>query len=360
MKEFLKKHYFAATAVGVSLLAILLVLAGWRFMNQYEEGVLEVCAEQQDAYVQLVLDQIYVRENRNDAAIIEEILGSLDASSNKYWTFSREETMLFVKDVTETNKYKGFTTATYYISDSAADFLKSLRLNSVTHERIEIEDRKYIASGVIFEYGGAEYRLCLLSNEEVFLDNNAFLGAKINISLCYGLAVALIVVGALLYAHRIGLLHADIAEKAGVTTELNASIAKLNERLLVKTTYDMRRTLFQESMLADFLARIESKGIAPVTFVILNCSNEGAFLDRAQVLLDRSVLRFRLMGEQAYTDSGVPGQLMLVFLNCSRTTAYENLRALLNVSVTLRVIREWEPKLGSITAFADELRSQNR
>ncbi|MBO6298721.1 MAG: hypothetical protein J6N53_07730 [Lachnospiraceae bacterium] len=360
MKEWVKKHYFASTAALACLVGLVLVLMFWRFMVQYEEGVLEVCAEGQDAYVQLVLDQIYIRDNRTDASIIEEILGSLDASTNKYWTFSKEETMLFVKDVSETNKYKGFTTATYYISESATEFLQNLRLNSVTHGRITIEDRRYVASGVIFEYNGSEYRLCLLSNEEVFLDNNAFLGGRINISLCYALAVVLMVVGAMLFAHRIGKLRAEILEKEGMMVELNASIAKLNEKLLVKATYDMRRTLFQESMLPVFLDRITQKNVCPVSFVLLNCANEKIFLEQAQVMLDRSVLRFRLTGDQAYTDTAVSGQILLIFLNCDRKRAFAHLRPLITISVTVRTIEEWRPEQGDIHKFLENMRDKNQ
>ena len=32
-------------------------------INRYEKGILEVCATQQDSYVQLVLDQINLKEN---------------------------------------------------------------------------------------------------------------------------------------------------------------------------------------------------------------------------------------------------------------------------------------------------------
>ncbi len=360
MKDWIRKHYFATVAVIACLIGLVLLFMFWRFMDQYEEGVLEVCAEGQDAYVQLVLDQIYIRDNRSDASIIKDILGSLDASTNKYWTFSKEETMLFVKDVSETNKYKGFTTATYYISESASEFLKNLRLNSVTHGRITIEDRKYVASGVIFEYNNAEYRLCLLSNEEVFLDNNAFLGGRINISLCYALAITVLVVGAMLFAHRIGRLRAEIVDKDAMMVELNASVAKLNEKLLVKSTYDMRRTLFQESMLYDFLDRIVRKNVWPISFALMNCANEGTFLEQAQLVLDRSVLRFRLTGDQAYTNAAVSGQILLVFLNCDQRKAFTYLRPLLNVSVTVRTVEEWQPDRGDIHKFLEDMRSKNQ
>lgn len=106
-------------------------------MVRYEDGLLDVCATQQDGYVQLVVDQINLKSNRDNEEIITDILGTLDASSNKYWTFSRDQAMLFVKDVLETNKYKGFTTATYYVSDSAREFLETLKQDRVPHSQIE-------------------------------------------------------------------------------------------------------------------------------------------------------------------------------------------------------------------------------
>lgn len=138
--------------VGVTLLCTLLasLCAGalaWFQLNRYEAGLVEVCAVQQDSYVQLVLDQIRMRRDQKSRGEIEDILGSMDASSNKYWTFSRGQDMLFVKDVLETNKYKGFTTATYYVSDSARSFLEDIRVDRVSHAGIFIEDREYIASG---------------------------------------------------------------------------------------------------------------------------------------------------------------------------------------------------------------------
>ena len=359
MKKLLKKHYFGTVATVAALLGILLLILGFLFVHQFERGVIEVCADQQDAYVQLVLDQIYIKENRDDASIIEEILGTLDASTNKYWTFSKNEAMLFVKDVTETNKYKGFTTKTYYISDSAQKFLDELMLNHVTHRQISIEDKNYVASGVIFEYGDSTYRLCLLTNRDVFLDNNAFLGAKINLLICYALSVLIMVVEAMIFAHRIGREKQENVEREKVITGLNASINKLNEKLMVKNTYDMQRTLFQESILDDFLDRIQRKGITPVTFALFNCANEEEFLAKAQLLLDRSVIRFRLSGDHAYEDANVAGQIFLVFLCSERAQTYERLRPLIGINVTLRAVEMWTPADGDIHEYVKLLRERN-
>ena len=83
-------------------------------MKSYEDSILSIYAEQQDAYVQLVLDQINVLDDRSDEEIVTKILGSLDASSRKYWTLTKNKALLFVKDVTETNRYKGLTSNTFF------------------------------------------------------------------------------------------------------------------------------------------------------------------------------------------------------------------------------------------------------
>ena len=110
LKKLLGKHpVLIITSICSICFAVVAGLFAYMQISIYESGILEVCATQQDAYVQLVLDQINIKSNRDDEQIIKEILGTMDASSNRYWTFSKDQSMLFVKDVTETNKYKGVT-----------------------------------------------------------------------------------------------------------------------------------------------------------------------------------------------------------------------------------------------------------
>ena len=143
LKKLLGKHpVLIITSICSICFAVVAGLFAYMQISIYESGILEVCATQQDAYVQLVLDQINIKSNRDDEQIIKEILGTMDASSNRYWTFLKDQSMLFVKDVTETNKYKGVTPATYYISDSAKDFLDSLTVNNVTHSYIDVNDNR--------------------------------------------------------------------------------------------------------------------------------------------------------------------------------------------------------------------------
>ena len=175
---------------------LLFVMAGFAFVGfyqikTYDNNILEIYADQQDDYVQLVLDQINMKKYYSDEEIIEDILNSLDVSGQKYWTLSREESILFVKDVTETYRYKGFTTETYYISESATAFLESLNVNYVTHKMIYIDNDLYVASGAAFEYHDNIYRICLLTNRTVILDNNKFLSAKITLWIVLALMVSI-------------------------------------------------------------------------------------------------------------------------------------------------------------------------
>ena len=360
MKDRGAKQFFALSATIALLLGGVVGFVGWLFIGRYEEGVLQVVADQQDSYVQLVLDQINLKENRDDEEIIRNILGTLDASTNKYWTFSKDEAMLFVRDVLETNKYKGFTTSTYYVSDSAKNFLAGLRRNTVTHELIRIEDKEYVASGVIFLYNEAEYRLCLLTNRELILDNNDFLKAKVNVGIIFLIAVFLMVVGTMWFSSRMAIFHQRLKERDQTIAELTANVTNLNEKLVVRTTYDTKRTLFQEGMIRDFLRRIQAKGIRPVTFAVIKCANERTFLEQSQVILDRGVLRFQLEGRAELLDGAdVEGKVLLVFIRCDHDNAMLSLNFLMNIRTEVMAVEEWDGN-SDILTFSEQLLSRTR
>ena len=115
-REVQKKRDFRIWIVaGVMMtLVVICVCCAWAQMKKYERGVLDVYAVQQDGYVQLVLDQINLQEDQDSEEIVHNILETLDASSNHYWTLSDAGSLVFVKDVLETNRYKGFTQESYY------------------------------------------------------------------------------------------------------------------------------------------------------------------------------------------------------------------------------------------------------
>lgn len=286
----------AMLSVLVSVFAAALV---WAELEHYESGVLDVCATQQDAYVQLVLDQINLKENRSDEEIITGILSSLDASSNKYWTFSREQAMLFVKDVLETNKYKGFTTATYYSSESAQAFLQSLQVNRVVHGEIEINGSEYIASGVAFQYRGEAYRICLLTNRRVLLDNNSFLEAKVGLCITAAALLVLLCITALGMALSIQKLMAERESQKQLVERLNRSLVSLNERLSDQDIHNARTNLWKREALPGFLEKLTKRKAFPFTVVKLgfpDSQGKDAVLLLSQHLMDKSVLKFEWGG----------------------------------------------------------------
>ena len=117
----MRKTKFWKWITNIKVISVLIVVAatgmgvlGVHQAQEYERSTLAIYAEQQDAYVQLVLDQINLLEDRSDEEIVQNILGSLDTSGRKYWTLTKDQALLFVKDITETNRYKGLTTETFF------------------------------------------------------------------------------------------------------------------------------------------------------------------------------------------------------------------------------------------------------
>ena len=316
------------TSICVIVFAILAVAFDQFQMYRFEQGLLDVCAAQQDAYVQLVLDQININQDRDVEDIID-ILETMDGSSNKYWTFSREQSMLFVKDVLETNRYQGFTTATYYISDSARAFLDSLQLNRVIHRNIEIQDKDYIASGVAFTYNGDSYRLCLLTNRSVMLDNNKFLGARTELNILFICLVLLLVSVPMIYAGRIRKLQMERDQQAEVIMDLNGNLTQLNRLLSEQDLHDTRRNVWSGAALDDFAEKLREREVVPSTIVKVRCADEEVsqeLLYKAGTVMDRTVLRF-------LTNENEVPFVTFMFVGSDYDTAMQNVKVLLDEDI---------------------------
>ena len=77
------KNVLVITTIYVICFSVIAGVFAYTRINKYEEGVLEVCATQQDAYVQLVLDKINLKSNRDDEQIINDILGTMNSTTKK-------------------------------------------------------------------------------------------------------------------------------------------------------------------------------------------------------------------------------------------------------------------------------------
>lgn len=333
-----KRSVLAVTTILVILFVAAGGLLAWHQMNEMEKGILDVCATQQDSYVQLVLDQINLKDNRDDDEIINEILSTLDTSSNKYWTFSKDRSMLFVKDVIETNRYKGLTTVSYYESESAKNFLDSLRTDRVIHKNITINNKDYVASGVAFNYNNDEYRLCLLTNKNVILNNNRFMTARMEMLILVGFIMITLMVVSMLFARKLEAVSKSVDEKDALIRQLQRTVGHLNELLSQKEHYDTRYQLWSSDVLREFLGKLKMKNVRTAVAAKVHFQNgqfRDDFLDRACVVLDKKVLRF-VLGD---TD------ILLLYVQCSEDMARNSLGVLLNNGVKLESIEtldlEW-------------------
>lgn len=253
----------------VTVLSLALVITvgalAWRQLSSYETGVLDVYASQQDGYVQLVLDQINLNQQRSDEEIINDILGTLDASSRHYWTFSRQDSLIFVRDVLETNRYKGFTETTYFHSESALSFLERLETDRVIHDTIMIEEVPYVASGVEFTYRGENYKICLLTNAETVLDHNAYLNAKINLEVLSFVLLGIVVISLIFLALLTEQTRKKLWQQEDDNLVLRKKIMALDEQLKWGELYDPACTAFRSRALPIIFRKLEQRRAWPLS-----------------------------------------------------------------------------------------------
>lgn len=282
------------TALAVIFVVVVGVFA-WFQLNTYEQGVLDVYANQQDGYVQLVLEQIRLTEQRGGTeAQIEEILATLDASSNRYWTLSRQSSLVFVKDVMETNRYQGFTTASYFQTTSAQEFIDQLDADGVSHNTIQIGSQPYIASGARFTFRGDSYRVCLLTNANTVLDHNAYLTAKINLCTLALIALCTFLVSIEILSYLGSKYRRMYLDEADTSTSLRLQIEKLTDALQKDDLYDSRRTAYTVRALPTIWEKLDGQDIWPFTFLILESPSKAEqqrFLEYTQLQMNSKIFR---------------------------------------------------------------------
>ncbi len=276
-----------AFTVFILVFVIAVGFLAWLQLDTYEQGIMDVYAVQQDGYVQLVLDQINLIEDESDDAIVNDILATLDASSNKYWTLSRDDALVFIKDVQETNRYKGFTTATYFVSSSAKQFIDALEVNHVVHSTIELNDTPYVASGVRFEYGSQQYSICLLTTSSIILDHNSYLSAKINLFILYLIILAAMFVGGLMLAIIAQRRYSQNTALTNENLHLREQIEKLTELFTRQELYDTKYMAFNEAALDMLIEKLEKREVWPLTYIVVQCRSEEY---RNRFLLDTQAL----------------------------------------------------------------------
>ena len=254
------------TAVTISTLFVAFLLAGfawWEIFN-YEQGVAELYAQEQDGYVEIVARQI---ERYGDVAgdkFVEDTIEMLDSTSQRYWTLDNSQYFLFVKSINDTDIYKTFSTDTFFNTQSAQSFLKILKKGTVTHSIIRLDGYKYVASGIIFEYAGTEYRLCLLTDYDVMLTNNAYLSSKLYLLIDLIVMIAIVVIACIFFAIRLSDEKKKVHDTKEVNAQLNRYIDFLDNAVMGRNSTAI---ITGEGKIMHLIHRMEERKIYPCTFV---------------------------------------------------------------------------------------------
>ncbi len=294
----MKKRKF----LGIATILVIIFAAVIEYMtiyelDAYESAFLEVYADEQDGYVNLTLDQI----DRLGASATEDnitaVIASLDATASKYWTLSTGDNILFIKSVTETNRYKNFSADSYYTSTSAVDFVSSLKLGEVSHAVINLDDGTYVASGGLFSWQDETYRICLLTYDRAIMDQNAILEAKNAIIVFMTVTLALFLSFVIILTSAIDKRTKTISNLEQQQIYLNQQIDKLDSIMVRYQAYDASLNVYSLSILGEFLEALDEKNIEPLHLALFTTNTRNqmlTFMEEMVGLLDQNVLRFQV------------------------------------------------------------------
>lgn len=195
-------------------------------LSDYEKGMTEIFAEEQDGYVALVAEE--ARRGSPVLESAEKAIGILDSSNKQYWTMDNKDTILYIKNVTESNAYRDVEPEKYYHSKSARKFLKSISDTYITHSTIEIDGKKYIASGTLVKTPKQSIRLILLSDYKILFSNNDYLSKKIYLQISIMVVASVFIVTLIFMAILIrnAKNRQDAAEKESI--ELRKKIEEIS------------------------------------------------------------------------------------------------------------------------------------
>ena len=259
-----RTRYVATVTIVVLIIAMMLTGFAWWEIHNYERGVAELYAQEQDGYVEIVARQI---ERYGDVAgdkFVEDTIEMLDSTSQRYWTLDNTEYFLFVKSINDTDVYKTFSTDTFFNTQSAQSFLQILTKGKVTHSIIRLEGFKYVASGIIFEYAGHDYRLCLLTDYDVMLTNNEYLSSKLYLLIDLILMISVVVIACIFFAIRLSGERMKVQHIRGINTQLNKYIDFLDNAVMGRNSTAI---ITGEGKIMRLIHRMEERKTYPCTFI---------------------------------------------------------------------------------------------
>lgn len=231
-KGVLSRLNAGVVATLACLFAIVAAVSCWWQLAHYEDNLLEVFAEQQDQYVQLAIDQIELFESQSEDDMVENVLQSIVGDDSQYWTFAKDNRLLFVKDASNSNRYRGLTQGSYFESGSAQQFIQRLTEGQVSHAIIDVAGNQYIASGAAFEHGKKSYALCLLTGKHVVTDDNDYLAARVNLGVIIAVTLIVFILSLVAMAVHNDRQRKRLREAEKTSEQLQLKIEALGKELL--------------------------------------------------------------------------------------------------------------------------------
>lgn len=231
-KGVLSRLNAGAVALFACLFAVVAAVSCWWQLAHYEDNLLEVFAEQQDQYVQLAIDQIELFESQKEDDMVENVLQSIVGDDSQYWTFAKDNRLLFVKDASNSNRYRGLTQGSYFDSDSAQQFIQGLAGGRVSHAIIDVAGNQYIASGAAFEHDKKSYALCLLTGKHVVTDDNDYLAARVNLGVIIAVTLIVFILALVAMAVHNDRQRKRLREAEKTSEQLQLKIESLGKELL--------------------------------------------------------------------------------------------------------------------------------
>ena len=292
-----KKKYFGVLSVVAVVSAVLMAAIFLFQLNNYEKAFLDLYGMEQDGYVKVTLDQIGRLGEDATEEKITDIISSLDSDSSKYWTLSTGDNILFIKSVTETNRYKNLSSDSYYDSETSREFIDSLNDKKVIHRIIYLKKDRYVASGGTFSWRGYEYRVCLLTYDKVILEQNVLLASKYAMLVMTIVVLVIYMICLMVCGKKIDEKNMQLEEYRQKMELSTNRVNKLDYLLRTQQLYSSRNHVFSGEILDNFLDELPSTEIECITLLDYHAMNQRAverFWRKTLVIMDETVLRFAL------------------------------------------------------------------
>jgi len=269
-------------------------------LARYEDAFLMVYGMEQDGYVQVTIDQINRLGDDATEKQITDIVSSIDSTAEGYWTLTTDEDILFVKSITETNKYKNLSADSYYGMDSSREFIRSLNTEAVRHELVYINDDRYIASGGKFNWHGKTYTICLMTYDYVIVNQNSLLEAKNVVIVMVSIMVAIFICSIMIAVRTISKNLVKIAQYNANEIKLNKTVANLQEKISTYEAFTSKFHTYYAAAIPEFLRSLYEKGVGPLHVILIHLKDREKMDDYLQKMLmatDENTLRFMVDDE---------------------------------------------------------------